>query len=395
MQYKHHLQISIFLFLLMFLNSTAAFATATSETAVTLREKIGQMVMIGFKGTVLSEHAPIVDALKGQSIGGVILFDYDFQTKQYDRNIKNPSQLKQLTQSLQAYTRSAAYQAGNDLYPLLIGIDYEGGKVNRLKEAYGFPKTLSAAQIGAGSMLQAEEEARNMANTLSDMHINFNFAPVVDLNLNPDNPVIGKINRSFAKDADTVSKFAAIFSKAYQQQHILCAYKHFPGHGSSLGDTHQGFVDVTQTWQPAELAPYKTLFANPHACSAVMVAHVVHKGLDRAGNPATLSFAMTNELLRQQLKFKGLIVTDDLQMKAITDHYPIEQTVRMAINAGADILVFGNQLVPTPQDPEKIINIILADVRAGKISEARIEEAYQRIMHLKKQLKKAKQQHTA
>lgn len=338
-----------------------------------LKQKIGQMLIMGFNGMELHADDSIVHAISAQQIGGVILFDYDFQTQTFLHNIKNPQQVRQLTQQLQSYARHA---------PLFISIDYEGGKVNRLKESNGFPPTLSAAEIGRHSLSEVERYAIKMAETLQQLGINMNFAPVLDVNVNPDNPVIGKLGRSFSPNPKKVIEYAALFTKAYQAQGVLPVYKHFPGHGSSRGDTHIGCVDVTETWEEYELEPYKQLL--PHFSQGlVMTAHVVHAGLDDQAYPASLSFAITTGLLREQLHYQGVVVTDDMQMKAITDHYGLAKAIRLAINAGADILVFGNQLVARPQDPQQLVEMIYADVQQGHISESRIDEAYQRIMKLK------------
>lgn len=372
---------------LTLLLSISYFNMAMAKTLM-LKEKIGQMLIIGFKGMELKPNDAIVKAILAQRIGGVILFDYDFQTKTYQHNIQSPEQLKHLTQQLQAYAQKAALKDENDLTPLFIGVDNEGGKVNRLKENYGFAKTLSAAEIGRGSLEQAKHYAKQMAETLKAEGININFAPVIDVNVNPDNPVIGKLGRSFSDDAQKVAEYAAIFAKAYHDHGILCAYKHFPGHGSSTEDTHAGFVDVTKTWQEYELAPYKQLLQQANGCPMVMTAHVVHYGLDQKGYPASISAAMTKGLLRDKLHFNGVVITDDLQMKAIVDNYGLADAVRHAVNAGADILVFGNQLVSAPQDPNQIVEMIYQDVKIGKISESRINEAFERIMKLKQQLRK-------
>ncbi len=373
-------------YLLCFSILLTCYSQVAIAREVTLKEKIGQMLLIGFKGTELHADDFIVKAIMAQQIGGVVLFDYDFQTRTYDHNIKDPAQLKHLTSQLQDYTRQAAEKNGNQFYPLFIGIDYEGGKVNRLKENYGFPKTLSAEDIGQLPMEEAVRYAQQMADTLSQEGINLNFAPVLDVNVNPDSPAIGKLGRSFSADPQKVADYAAVFSKAYSDKGILCSYKHFPGHGSATGDTHAGFVDVTQTWQPYELDPYRKLLQQPNSCTMVMTAHVVHYGLDSKGYPASISAEITTGLLRQKLNFNGLVVTDDMQMKAIIDNYGLEEAVSMAVNAGADILVFGNQLVDAPQDPQQLVDIIYNDVMSGKISASRIEEAYQRIMKAKEKL---------
>jgi beta-N-acetylhexosaminidase len=355
---------------------------------ITLKDKIGQMLIFGFKGIALPATDVMAQAILAQQVGGVVLFDYDDQTKTYDRNIKNPAQIKRLTQQLENYADLAAQKHHNQLLPLLIGLDYEGGKVDRLKKSYGFAKTLSAADLGQGSVEQAKQYAQQMARTLKAAGINVNFAPVLDVNVNTESSVINKLQRSFSSDPQKVAQYAAIFSKAYQAYGIACAYKHFPGHGSATGDTHRGFVDVTATWKKYELMPYLQLLAQPYSCPMVMTAHVVHYGLDPKGYPASISAAITTKLLRGELNFTGLVVTDDLQMKAIADNYGLEKAVTMAINAGADMLLFANQLVAIPQYPQQIVAMIYANVMAGKVSEQRIDEAYQRIMQLKKALLK-------
>ena len=347
----------------------------------TLKEKISQMLLIGFKGITLKPDDAIVRSILSQHIGGVILFDYDYQSKIPDRNIQSPEQLRALTQQLQTYAKQAAAVKQNDLFPLFIGIDYEGGKVNRLKEVYGFPPAPSAAEIGKGSPGAAQQQAEIMAVTLKKAGINLNFAPVLDVNVNPDNPAIVKLDRSFSTDPQKVTNYAAIFAKAYRDHGILCAYKHFPGHGSSTQDTHHTFVDVTDTWKEEELVPYQSLFKNPDTCSIVMTAHVVNRKYDDC--PASISTPIITELLRNTLHFKGAVVTDDMQMKGITDRYGLALAVKMAVNAGADLLIFGNQLVTTPQDPEQVVNIIYDAVQAGEIKESRIDEAFGRISALK------------
>jgi beta-N-acetylhexosaminidase len=350
---------------------------------VSLKEKIGQMLMLGFRGDELQQDNAIVKAILNRQIGGVILFDYDFVSKTFNHNIKNPIQLAKLTQQLQDYNKQATHGA----YPLLIGVDYEGGQVNRLKENYGFPKTLSPAALAKLSLQDAAKYANKMAETLAQAGINLNFAPVVDVNINPDSPVIGKIERSFSSDPNVVAAYAAVFAKAYYEHGILCSYKHFPGHGSATTDTHEGFADVTKTWQVSELEPYKSLFLNPYSCTLVMTAHVVNYHLDSKGYPASLSKAMTQDLLREKLNFQGVVITDDLQMKAISDNYGLPEAVRLAVNAGADILVFGNQLtMGVMQSPEELIELIYNDVQTGAIAESRIDAAYQHVMKLKETL---------
>lgn len=324
--------------------------------------------MIGFQGTELQPNDAVVHAIQGRHIGGVIIFA---------SNIQHPKQLKELIKQLHGY----ASQAG--LEPFFIGIDYEGGTVDRLNPEVGFPQTLSAADIGQLSSEEAKLCAQQMAETLKQLGFNLNFAPNVDVNVNPNNPIIGKRKRSFSSDPKKVAEYAAIFSRAYQDGGIISTFKHFPGHGSSTGDTHVGFVDVTNTWNEAELEPYKQLLPQFDGYSMVMTAHVVHSGLDPNGYPASLSAAITNGILREKLNFSGVVITDDMQMGAVTNNYSLNDAVILAVNAGADMLIFGNQLTPMPQDPLQIIDMIEEAVLAGHISQSRVEEAYRRILKLR------------
>ncbi len=374
--------------LFSFLISLCIFISGpTSATPkISLRDKIGQMLLIGFNGKNINAHSPIVKIIEKNNIGGVILFDYDYQTKTYDRNIESPEQVKRLNHDLQSFTRRSNLKHHRSQLPLLIAVDYEGGKVNRLGEQYGFPATISAAEVGKRSFTEAESIAESMAKTLHKTGFNLNFAPVVDVNINPDNPIIGKKERSFSNDAIAVSHYASIYSRHFLNQKVQCAYKHFPGHGSSTKDSHLGFVDVTDTWLADELEPYQQLLNTNQSCGVVMTAHIVNRQLDESGLPATLSHTILTNLLRHQLNFKGVIITDDMQMKAISDNYGLEQALVLTINAGADMLIFGNNLSVEPQDPKQLVDIIEAKVLAGEISPERITEAYQHIKTLKRSL---------
>lgn len=366
--------------------STSTLASPLPK--VSLREEIGQMLLMGFEGKTIDANSPIVKNIQENNIGGVILFDYNSRTKTYEKNIESPEQVKKLTRDLQEYTIKANKKYHRPQFPLLISVDYEGGYVNRLKEQYGFPATKSAQEVGQDSLSDAESSAQTMAQTLKENGFNLDFAPVLDVNVNPDNPIIGKKERSFSSDAETVSNYASIYSRQFLQQNIQCAYKHFPGHGSSTQDSHLGFVDVTNTWQSYELEPYKQLLNKPNACGIVMSAHIVNRQLDESGLPATLSHTILTDWLRNKLNFKGVIITDDMQMKAISDNYGLDQALVLSINAGADMVVFGNNLTVEPQQPEQLIDIIEAKVKSGKISRERIDEAYQHIISLKKSLQK-------
>ena len=368
----------------IFLISTNTAAGTAS--AVSLRDKIGQMLLVGFDGKKIDAQSQITKAIDEQNVGGVILFDYDYQRKIYDRNIESPEQVKKLNDDLQYFTAQSNSKHHRPKLPLLISVDYEGGKVARLGEQYGFPATLTAAEVGKRGFENAEGTAEAMAQTLKKAGFNLNFAPVLDVNVNPDNPVIGKHERSFSADAATVASYSSIYSRHFLNQKVECAYKHFPGHGSSTKDSHLGFVDVTDTWQTYELEPYRELLSTNEPCGVIMSAHIVNRHLDDSGLPATLSHKVLTGLLRNQLNFNGVIITDDMQMKAISENYELGNALVLAINAGADMLIFGNNLTVKPQNPKDLIDIIEAKVLAGDIKQARIDEAYKHVMQLKQSL---------
>nr|WP_274519365.1 glycoside hydrolase family 3 N-terminal domain-containing protein [Legionella quateirensis] len=362
------------------------FSTGFYAAEPTLRDKIGQMLILGFQGKEINEHSPIAVSIKQNNIGGVILFDFNQQSQTFDKNIGTPEQLKKLDQQLQEITEKANKLSHRENLPLFISIDYEGGQVIRLSPAYGFPDIPSAKTVGTMPLVEAKSIAKLMVVTMNTSGINLDFFPDLDVNVNPDNPIIGKKERSFSSDPAVVSQYASVFTEQFLDNHIQCAYKHFPGHGSSFADSHLGFVDVTDTWSAQELIPFAKQIRQPKHCGMVMIAHIVNRKLDATGLPASLSFKIITGLLRHDLKFDGVVITDDLQMKAITNHYGLAKALTLSINAGADMLIFGNQLVQQFQDPKEIIDIIEQKVHSGDISEQRINEAYQRIVRMKKSL---------
>lgn len=388
MNYLSHLSKSIVVLasiLLFTLFSTELLACIPSKAS--LRDKIGQMLLIGFDGKKVNKSSPIVKIIEKNNLGGVILFDYDYHKNIFDKNIESPAQVKQLNHDLQYFNSSANLKYHRKQLPLLISVDYEGGKITRISERYGFPLTQSAAEIGKKSLQETTVLAQIMAKTLKESGFNLDFAPVLDVNVNPDNPVIAKKERSFSSDPNRVAQYAHVFSENFLNQKVQCAYKHFPGHGSSSKDSHLGFVDVTNTWQAYELEPYQKLINSTDACGVIMTAHIINRQLDNSGLPATLSHTILTDLLRNQLHYKGLIITDDMQMKAISDNYGLEEALVRAINAGADMMIFGNNLTVKAQEPEEVIDIIEAKVLSGEISLARINDAYRRIIALKQTLK--------
>jgi beta-N-acetylhexosaminidase len=340
-----------------------------------LEQKIGQMLMVGFHGTSAQKNSRICQDIRKYHIGAVILFDYNPVDKSKPKNIASKQQLKKLTSQLQ----KCSYDG-----KLLIAVDQEGGKVQRLKSKYGFyGKFPKASDVARMDQKQIKKTYEKMAKELRSVGINYDLAPVVDLDINPKNHVIHGLGRSFGKDPETVAAYAGTFIAAMHRYGVLTSLKHFPGHGSSVGDTHKGFVDVTNLWKKVELEPYRLL--NKKA-DTVMVAHVFNKKLD-SRYPATLSHKTVNGLLRKRLGFNGVVITDDLQMGAISKKYGLRNTLKLAINAGDDMLLFGNQLDPRHTvGTKKLVDTIKSLIRSGEVDEKSIEYAYRRIQNLKKKL---------
>ncbi len=339
-----------------------------------LSDKIGQMLLVGFRGYEVKESDPIARDAKERNLGSAIYFDQEMaDTEMKGRNIKSPEQVQTLSQTLKGFAKT----------PLLVSTDQEGGRVNRLKSTYGFPETLSHEELGRTNDLKFTfDHAEEIARTLVKAGINLNLAPVVDLDANPDNPIIKGKKRSFHSDPEVVAQHAIEYAKAHHKHGVLICPKHFPGHGSAMGDTHQGYVNVTKTWNERELIPFKRLI-DAGLCDVIMTAHVFNANLD-PDRPATLSKRVLQGILRDKLGYQGVITSDDMEMKAISSHYGLEDAILFGIEAGLDMLCFGNNMSYDLNIGEKVHGVITGLVESGKLSETRIDESYQRIIALKR-----------
>ena len=341
-----------------------------------LERQIGQMLLVGFRGLEVDESSPIVRDIRAGHVGGVILFDYDVALKSPVRNVASPEQVKKLVADL---------QAASPAVPLFVAVDQEGGRVGRFKEKHGFPPSVSQRWLGEQNDLTlTARHAQQTARTLAGLGINVNLAPVVDLDVNPASPVIGRLERSFSADPRVVAEHAVEVIVAHQIEGVLTALKHFPGHGSSAADSHLGFTDVTGTWSESELLPYGEILRSSGA-DMIMTAHVFNARLDPDW-PATLSKRTIQGLLRDEMGYRGVVVSDDMQMQAITDHYSLETALERAILAGADMIIFGNNLQYDQGAARRAVQIILDLVREGRVPGWRINESCARIMHLKSRL---------
>ncbi len=339
---------------------------------LTLKEKIGQLFIVGFQGHDIIEDSAVLRMIKSYKPGGVILFDKDMVHGKPVHNIQSPEQVKRLTNAL--------YDA-SDL-PLFIGIDQEGGLIHRLKPEYGFPPTKSHKTLSSQPDVKfTEQEGEKIAGMLREVDINLNFAPVVDLALSESSSIIAQRERSFGSSAEQVTNHARAYIKGHQKKNILTCCKHFPGHGSAEDDTHAGFVDVTNSWSEEELIPYKKLIAEG-LCPIIMTAHIFNANLD-PNKPATLSKHVLHYLLRNQLNFTGVIISDDMQMRAISDHYELKESLKAGLLAGLDMFCFGNNLLKKPVELQHAIGAIEELVEEGEITEKRIDSSVQRIFDIK------------
>jgi beta-N-acetylhexosaminidase len=339
------------------------------QPSTSLEEKLAELLMVGFTGIAFDPQSPFGRAVSAGRIANTVVFG---------RNVASPAQLAALTGALTA-------QAPR---PVLVAADQEGGYVARLTPAQGFPDHVSAQYLGSRNDLRLTHTyATTAANALAVAGIGLNLAPVVDLNVNPRNPVIGAVGRSFSAAPGVVADHAMSFIEAHHAAGVLTTLKHFPGHGSSTGDSHLGFVDVTSTWSAQELEPYRRIIGAGLA-DAIMTAHVLNAALDTQ-HPATLSQRTIEGLLREELGFNGVVITDDLQMAAISQRYGFAQAIELAFNAGADMLAIANVLAYDADAGPEAFRILQRAVEQGRISVDRVDESYARILRLKSRLSAA------
>ena len=337
-----------------------------------LTSLLGQLFVIGFPGSNITSTSPIAQDITRRNLGGVILFDTLLNSPAEDGNIVSASQLATLTHELQSLSPGK----------LLITIDQEGGKVRRLKEKHGFPYFPSAAEMASNpGFQQSARWARTTGKILANAGINMNFAPVADLNSNPQSPVIGRIDRSFSADPAVVTRHCAIWLDELQRAGVLGCLKHFPGHGSSTVDSHKDFVDISTTWDEQELAPYRALIGGSKV-KAIMMGHLFHRNFDET-HPASLSRKTVTGFLRKELLFDGAVITDDLQMKAITTRYGLLDAILHALNAGVDMIIIGNNLENDQDILTKAIAHIHDALQQNRIRMDTLEKAYNRVQRLK------------
>lgn len=332
---------------------------------MTIEEQVGQVMTFGFDGVALT--ADLKTMIEQLRPGGVVLFAH---------NVQSPQQLAQLNSDLQQTARA------NGSPPLIISIDQEGGRIARLRKETGFAEFPSAQAVGASDTPAklAGEIARAMAADMKAAGINMDLAPVLDVNNNPGNPVIG--NRSFGSDTTVVSACGVAFIEALQAAGIMAVGKHFPGHGDTTVDSHIALPVVPHDrarLEAVEFVPFKAAIAA--GVAGIMSAHVAFPAIEpQAGLAATLSKRVMTDLLRDEMKYEGICLTDALEMGALaTSGYPVDSAAATALEAGADLLLMNcsHTLV------YRVYTTLLEQASSGKISRERLEQAVRRILAAK------------
>jgi len=337
-----------------------------------LSPQLGQLLLVGFRGVEADADADLEPLLCRARVGGILLFA---------RNLVDPAQVARLT----GRARDHAHRCGEPR--IFVAVDAEGGRVMRLGPAAGYTPTLSAEELGGSNdLVLAELEALRIGTMLRGAGINWNLAPVVDVGYNPANPVIVGYQRSFGADPQRVVAFATAWIGGMHAAGVLTALKHFPGHGSSFGDSHHGFVDVTETADPAvELLPYRDLIATGLADS-IMTAHVFNRRLDRR-YPATLSAPTITGLLREQLGFQGVVISDDLRMGAIEQRYGVEDAAVRTLLAGVDMVLIADDRLPDGRSAAEVTLAALRQALAdGRLPLDRASTALARVHALRSRL---------
>ena len=343
---------------------------------MSLSELIGSSLIFGIRGCTMNEDitSADVDALKSIRCKGVILFDHDIAGNHH-RNIINPDQLERFIADLR-------HELGADL---IVAIDQEGGQVSRLSQERGFLPSVSAAEFSTWEPMDQAQHARLHANQLASLGINLNLAPCVDLSIEEHSPIIAEKERSFGIDPQLVAACASVIIEHHRDAGVACCIKHYPGHGSSLIDTHKGMCDITDTHSQDESRVFEILLDRFGHSIGVMPGHLIHRGVDER-LPASLSPAHLNGTLRTKLGFNGAIISDSLDMRAIRDEFGEGEAAALALIAGCDLIIDGFN-APGYREPggsQRIVDAISEAIRSGRWSEgeAALERSKARVDRL-------------
>lgn len=324
---------------------------------LTVEQKIGQLMMVGFAGTQVDDD--IRALVQGRQVGGVCMFK---------RNIVSAEQIAQLNDDVRALL--------SDSIPPFIGVDQEGGNVVRISD--GMVVLPGNMALGATRNEElAYQAGRVQGEDLKRLGFNMNLAPVLDVNVNPKNPVIGI--RSFSDDPQLVSKLGRAFVRGQQDAQMVTIAKHFPGHGNTDADSHKALPRMLETEKELmkQISPFQDVISD--GLDGLMTAHVAIPNVTGDEHPATLSKKILTDLLRRRLNFDGLVMTDELEMEAIADHYGVGKAAVMAISSGADMV-----LIPwRPEKKTEVYEALLAAAQSGELSEERLNDAVRHVLEAK------------
>jgi len=343
--------------------------SAAADEPISLDQKIGQLLMVSLpEGDLDSEAmAATLENITAGRIGAVIFFNFNIREADAFRTVN-------------AHIASLAKP-----YPLLMAIDEEGGRVRRLRKRLGYREFPGARKVAEKlTPIAAHGIYLEMADQIADLHLNVNLAPVVDLDIRPSNPVIGRLGRSFSDDPQVVMDYARAFIDAHRELGVLTVLKHYPGHGSSKGDSHAGITEITHTWRPVELVPFRNLIEANEA-DMIMTGHLLDRNVD-AELPASLSQQHVQVRLRDDLGFDGVVITDDLQMGAIVDEYSLEERIVLALESSSDILQFSDPASLADDFPREFATIVKDAIATGQLTTEQIDAAFQRVITLKYRL---------
>lgn len=350
------------------LGGAAALSPFVSRIAVArdLDQLVGPLLMLGFAGsTAEAPDAPfIARALSQGAIGGVCFLGHNTRSKAG-------------VESLTGLYRSAPRKR-----PALIAVDQEGGAVQRLSPRSGYRDTPGAGAVAAANAPQAAAAIyESMARMVRGAGFNLNLAPVVDLGFEKRNPIIAKYGRAFGNDGATVARYAAAFCEGHRRAGLATCLKHFPGHGSTLIDSHKAPVDLTPTWRDDELEPYRQLSAQGLG-DVVMSGHLSHERMGGRRLAATLSRVAVEDILRRQCGFRGVVMTDDVDMQAIRSEYAPAEAAVAALAAGNDLILMSNTAAPDNNLPKRVVSHVREALSAGTLTLSRLESAFERVDRL-------------
>ena len=341
-----------------------AILTATRVNAAEAGRMAGQLLVTGFPGNDVSDGSMktlAAHVAKGRAGGAIFL----------RHNVKGGG--KAVRQMTRAFINASPQS--------LLAIDQEGGKVQRLGKKHGLTPIPTAKWVaGNKSVAEAKALYAKAGRELRSAGFNLNMAPSVDIH-DPKNPVIGKYDRGFSTDVERISAYAGAFVQGFAGAGVACSLKHFPGHGSSRSDSHDGFVDISKTWSADEIVPFKKLAS---VAPLIMGGHLFHPEFSNGKSPVTFSQKALTKKLRKGLGYQGVILTDDLDMGAIRKNFQLKEAIILSLAAGNDLLLLSNSLNYDPDLPVKAGRWIVDAVKQGRVSSAQLKASYSRVMRVKK-----------